>query len=194
MFDLLAFDVEGENRHSAAVLLSDQAGLTVDRTLQERHVWRPAGDIDEDARDPLGAVDLVEHGADQAAAVGDGRGVGVEEADEGVDVLGFPGLLKALTMAACWAVGVAGACEARMRRRALSGGREEIRLSIEPAAKAAVCTTVITLAPIELRPLRQRSAARVGTFLLGLGLLLNPQAPLSVLTEACLAIRQARSP
>jgi hypothetical protein len=32
----------------------------------------------------------VERGADQGAAVGDHGGVGVEQADESVDVLGFP--------------------------------------------------------------------------------------------------------
>jgi hypothetical protein len=42
------------------------------------------------ARDLLGAFDRLERGADEAAAVGDRRGVGVEEADESVDVLGFP--------------------------------------------------------------------------------------------------------
>jgi hypothetical protein len=39
------------------------------------------------ARDLLAAFDRAQFGADQAATVGDRRGVGVQQADEGADVL-----------------------------------------------------------------------------------------------------------
>jgi hypothetical protein len=118
VLDLVACDVEREYRHGDVVLLGHQAGLAVDGTLQDCQAGCPAGDIEAGARDLLAAFDRVELGADEAAAVGDRRGVGVQEADEGVDVLGFPGLLEVLTMAAWRAAGIAGARAARMRRRA----------------------------------------------------------------------------
>jgi hypothetical protein len=70
-----------------------QAGLTVDRTLQDRHAGYRTGPINEEARDLLAAFDRAQDGADEAAAAGR-CGVGVKEADEGVDVLGFPRLLE----------------------------------------------------------------------------------------------------
>ena len=76
-------------------LLSHQPGLAVDRALQDRHVAGcPAGDIDDVACDLLAAFDRAQRGADQAAAVGDHRGAGVQQADEGADVPRFPGLLE----------------------------------------------------------------------------------------------------
>jgi hypothetical protein len=91
VLDPVARDGEREHRHGDAISLSDQAGLAVDRALQESHVAGcPAGEIDEVARDLLATFDRAELGAGQAAAVGDRGGVGVEEADEGGDVLGFP--------------------------------------------------------------------------------------------------------
>jgi hypothetical protein len=92
--DPVAGDVERAHRHGDAVSLSDQAGLAVDRALQDRQVGCRAGDIDAGARDLFAALDRAEHGGGEAAAVGDRGGVGVEEADEGVDVLGFPCLLE----------------------------------------------------------------------------------------------------
>ena len=71
-------------------LLDDQAGLAVDRALQNRDVGCPGGDFDVGARDLLAAVDRVERGPDRAAAVGDRDGVGVEDADETGDVYGLP--------------------------------------------------------------------------------------------------------
>src|SRR5258708_20650398 len=51
VLDPVASDVEREHRHGDAVLLSHQTGLTVDRTLQERHVAGcPAGEIADIAR------------------------------------------------------------------------------------------------------------------------------------------------
>ena len=50
--------------------------------------------ISAQARDLLAAFDGAQEGSDEAAAVGDGRGAGVEQVDQGVDVLGFPGLLE----------------------------------------------------------------------------------------------------
>src|ERR1019366_3787032 len=94
VLDPVACDVERHHHHGDPILLSHQTGLTVDPTLQDRQVGCLAGDIDEEARDLLAAFDWAEHGADEAAAVGDRRGVGVEEANEGVDVLGFPCLLE----------------------------------------------------------------------------------------------------
>jgi hypothetical protein len=88
-------DVEREHRHGDAVLLNHQPGLAVDRAFQERHVAVPAaGDFDPGARDLLAAFDGVQEGKREAAAVGDGRGIGVEQADESVDVHGFPCLFK----------------------------------------------------------------------------------------------------
>jgi hypothetical protein len=54
--------------------------------LQERQVGCFAGDVDEGERYLLAAFDRAERGAGEAAAVGDCRGVGVEEGDEGCDV------------------------------------------------------------------------------------------------------------
>ncbi len=79
----------------------------------------PARDVDEVARDLLAAFDRAERGADEAAAVGDHRGVGVEEADEGVDVLGFPRLLEVSDDARpAGRPGSRAPATARMRRRA----------------------------------------------------------------------------
>ena len=95
MLDPVACDVEREHRHCDAVLLGHQPGLAVDRAFQERHVaWHPVGDLDPGARDLLAAFDGAQEGNGEAAAVGDRRGVGVEQADQGVDVLGFPCLLE----------------------------------------------------------------------------------------------------
>ena len=67
--DPVACDVEREHRHGDAVLLGHQAGLAVDRVLQDRHVAGcPVGDIDDIARDLLAAFDRVQRGAGQAAA------------------------------------------------------------------------------------------------------------------------------
>src|SRR5262249_39175408 len=93
LLDPVAPDVEREHRHGDAVLLSHQPGLTVDRALQDRQAGCPAGDVEAGAGDLLGAFDRAERdGAGQATAVAGRDGTGVEEADEGVDVLGFPGL------------------------------------------------------------------------------------------------------
>src|SRR5215813_329970 len=82
VLDPVARDVEREHRHDDAVLLSHQTGLTVDRTLQERHVaGPPAGELDPGACDLLAAFDGAQEGECEAAAVGGGRGVGVEEVD-----------------------------------------------------------------------------------------------------------------
>ncbi|MDG9675946.1 hypothetical protein [Micromonospora sp. DH14] len=77
--DPVAYDLEGVHRYGDAVLLGDQAGLAVDRTLQNRQIPKSALEVDQGAADLLGAFDRVEHGADNAAAVGDRRRVGVEE-------------------------------------------------------------------------------------------------------------------
>src|SRR5215469_11997597 len=92
--DPAARDVERQHRPGDAVQLSDQARLTVDRALQDRHVGYRNDPIDEEACDLLGAFDRAELGADEAAAVAGRRGIGLEEADEGADVLGFPCLLE----------------------------------------------------------------------------------------------------
>src|SRR5215471_15917111 len=95
VLDPVPCDVERGHRHGDAVLLSDQAGLAVDRALQDRQAGCPVDGGEHVARDPLGAFDRAERdGVGQAAAVGDHGGGGIEEADESVDVLGFPGLLE----------------------------------------------------------------------------------------------------
>jgi len=118
VLDLVARDVEGEHRDGDAVVLSYQAGLAVHGAVQECHSGgRPVGQFDPGAGDLLAAFDGVQEGSGQAAAVGDGRRVGVEESDQGVNVLRFP-CLKALMTSAWRATGVAIGCAARMRRRA----------------------------------------------------------------------------
>jgi hypothetical protein len=92
--DPVAFDVEREHGHGDAIVLGHQAGLAVDRARQDCQAGCPAGDIDQVVRHLLAAFDRVERGADQAAAVGDHRGARVQQADERVDVPGFPGLLE----------------------------------------------------------------------------------------------------
>src|SRR4029450_7485738 len=84
--DPVAGDIERDHRRGDAVLLNHQTRLTVDPALPDRQVRYPAAHIDDHARDLLAAFDREEHGADQAASVGDRGGVGVEEADERVDV------------------------------------------------------------------------------------------------------------
>jgi hypothetical protein len=75
-------------------LLGHQAGLAVDRALQERQARHRAGDVDGVAGDLLGAFGWVEGGGDESAAVADRRGAGIEQADERTDVLGFPCLFE----------------------------------------------------------------------------------------------------
>jgi len=95
VLDPVASDVEREHRHGDAVLLSDQAGLAVDGAFQEHNVAeRPVGDLDPGPRDLLAAFDGPHEGNGEAAAVGGRRGAGIEQADQGVDVLGLPGLLE----------------------------------------------------------------------------------------------------
>src|SRR6266571_8371408 len=92
VLDPVAGDVEREHRHGDAVFLSHEAGLAVDRALVERRVARrPVGEFDPGARDLLAAFDGAQEGQGEATAVGGRRGVGVEQADESVDVLGLPG-------------------------------------------------------------------------------------------------------
>src|SRR5271169_2110740 len=94
VLDPVACEVEGHHRHDDAVLLSDEARLAVYRALQDCQTGCPAGEIGGGAGDLLAALKQLEHGADQAAAIGDRGGAGVEQADEGADVPGFPGLLE----------------------------------------------------------------------------------------------------
>src|ERR1700684_4738352 len=76
-------DPEREHRHGDAVLLSDQARLTANRALQERHaVGCPLHQIGKVPRDLLGAFDRVERRADETAAVGNRLRAGVQEADK----------------------------------------------------------------------------------------------------------------
>ena len=86
--DPVASDVEREHGHDQAVLLGHQAGLAVDGTFQERHrADCPVRDFNPGTRDLLAAFDRVQEAGGEPAAVGDGRGAGVEQADQGVDVL-----------------------------------------------------------------------------------------------------------
>src|SRR5438874_5935448 len=74
-------DLERVYRTGDAVQLSDQAGLAVDRALQEPHVAGcSGGEVGQVAGDLLAAFDGVERGAGETAAVGGQRGVGVEQA------------------------------------------------------------------------------------------------------------------
>ena len=94
MLDPVACEIEGHHRHGDAVLLTDEAGLAVNRALHHGQTGCPVGEIGGGPRHLLAALDQLEHSADQAAAVGDRGGAGVEQADEGADVAGFPGLLE----------------------------------------------------------------------------------------------------
>lgn len=55
---------------------------------------RHAGDLHAGARDLLVPLDRVEPGGNEAAAVADSGGAGVEQADEGPDVVSFPCVLE----------------------------------------------------------------------------------------------------
>jgi hypothetical protein len=55
--DPVARDLEREHRDGDAVLLGDQAGLAVDRTLHERQAGYRPGDVDAGARHPFAAFD-----------------------------------------------------------------------------------------------------------------------------------------
>jgi hypothetical protein len=94
VLDLAVCDIERQYRHGDAVQLGDQAGLAVDGAFQERQAGCHPGNFDAGERDLLAAFDRAEPGGDEAAAIADRCGAGVEEADEGVDVLGFPCLLE----------------------------------------------------------------------------------------------------
>jgi len=119
VLDPVACDVEREYRHDDAVLLGDQAGLAIDRALQESQARCPADDIEGGAGDLLAAFDrALGDRADEAAGVGDGRGAGIQEADEGRDVPGFPGLFEVPDEAGLPAGRGRGGCDARRRRRA----------------------------------------------------------------------------
>jgi len=116
--DLLACDLERVDRHGDAVLLGHQAGLAVDCALQERHAGYQAGDSEAGARDLLGALDPAGQGGGEVADVAGHGGAGVEQADQGADVPGFPGLFEGPDDAGLPGGGVAGGCAARTRRRA----------------------------------------------------------------------------
>ncbi len=72
--DPVARDVARQHRHGDAIKLGHQTGLTVDRTLQDRQVGCPAGELDEGARDLFAAFYWAELGADEAAAGGQAAG------------------------------------------------------------------------------------------------------------------------
>src|SRR5262249_2330269 len=125
VLDPVPCDVERGHRHGDAVLLSDQAGLAVDRALQDRQAGCPVGGGEHVARDPLGAFDRAERdGVGQAAAVGDHGGGGIAVAAGwrwprgALMSWASQACLKALTMPAWRAAGAVGAFDARMRRRA----------------------------------------------------------------------------
>jgi len=99
-------------------LLGDQAGLAVDRALQERQAGCDTGDFGAGARDLLAAFDRAGQGGGEAAGVGDSRGAGIQEADKGGEVPGFPGLFEVPDEAGLPDGRGGGGCEARMRRRA----------------------------------------------------------------------------
>ncbi|MGV9304309.1 hypothetical protein ACWENQ_15780 [Nonomuraea sp. NPDC004354] len=67
--DPVACHLERLHGYGEAILLGDQAGLAVDRTIQDRQVAEFTLEMDQGAHDLLGAFDWAERGADQAAAV-----------------------------------------------------------------------------------------------------------------------------
>ena len=90
VLDPVSCNVERVYRHDDAVLLDHQAGLAVDRAFQDRQGGRPIGEVDAGARDLSTAPDRSGQGAGKAAAVGTRRGIGVEQADQAVDILSLP--------------------------------------------------------------------------------------------------------
>src|ERR1700742_3741022 len=92
--DLVVGEVEGEDGGDGPLVLADQAGLAVDGALEEGQVGDAPGQVGQVGGDRAGALDGGERGGDHTAAVGDDRGVGVEQANDRVDVLGFPGSLE----------------------------------------------------------------------------------------------------
>ena len=93
VLDPVACDLEREHRHDA-VELGRQAGLTVDRTLEDCGVDCPADDPGVEARDLPGTLDRAQGGGNESSAIGGRGGVGVEDVDEGIDVPGFPCLFE----------------------------------------------------------------------------------------------------
>src|SRR5690606_25375933 len=93
-FDPVVCYIERHHRGCSPVHLDYQTRLTIDSAFQDRQAGSSAGEVDKVAGDPFAALDRAERSIDQAAAVGDPRGVGIEEADEGIDVLGFPCLFE----------------------------------------------------------------------------------------------------
>ena len=100
VLDPVACDAEREYRHDA-VQLGHQAGQGrrpyapgLPRWAQCRRSRRGSG---RSAR----RLRWAQGGCDESAAIGGHGGFGVEDADEGADVPGFPGLLKSLTRLAC---------------------------------------------------------------------------------------------
>src|SRR3954462_70184 len=89
-------DVECVHRHSYAVELRHQTRLTVDGALENAQVRYLGRDVDVGARDLLAALDRVQMRHGESAAVRDCCRVGIEKADQRLDVLGFPRLLEIL--------------------------------------------------------------------------------------------------
>src|SRR5690606_23757103 len=92
--DPVAYDVERQHRYGHAAQLSDESGLPANRALNELELGHLDSSIEVEARDTLRARDGLRFGSDEPAAVADGGGIGVEDADEGLDVPGFPGQLE----------------------------------------------------------------------------------------------------
>src|ERR1035438_2908559 len=90
VLDAVVCDVECQAGRGHPVSLSDQAGLAADRAFQDRQAGRPIGEGDAGARDLSTAPDRSGQGAGKAAAVGTRRGIGVEQADQAVDILSLP--------------------------------------------------------------------------------------------------------
>ena len=130
------------------MLFRSQTGQTVDRTLQDPHVAGcSAGETGQVARDLLAAFDRAQRGADQAAAAGDHRGVGVQQAGivrdfkqawQAKDIDALIGLLDPDATAIADGGGRVSAW-----LRPIEGGEQVARLLVDVAGRAPSNATIL---------------------------------------------------
>jgi hypothetical protein len=168
VLDPVVGDVEREHGYGDAVLLTNQAGLAIDRALQEGQARCPAGDIEGGASDLLGAFDRAGQGDGEAAGVGGCRGARVQKADKGSDVLGLPGNEITGGATVCLPVETPGAflyfgdCKAAM-------GNGEITAAPEVATRIVASATPVPR-PRRMNAARVRTSARLTTVVSGINL------------------------
>jgi hypothetical protein len=87
-------DLERVHADGRPLVDRHRSRLTIDRSFHQIHRgWMPS-EIDEAAGDLRSALNRLQRGRHVSTAVGDGSRRGIEQADEGIDVLGLPRLLE----------------------------------------------------------------------------------------------------